>query len=528
MSSTTNGAATPKGSADHLVCIIGGGLSGLGVGAELRRSGIDDFVILERADDVGGTWRDNRYPGVGVDVPTFAYQFSYFLKPDWSRVFAKGHEVQGYIHDFVDHFALSPHIRFGTEATTKTWDEDNHVWRLALAGGGEITARFVVFAVGAYIERRPPEFVGLEEYTGKVLEPTDWDDDYPIIGKRVAVIGTGATSVQIIPSIAPQVSHLDVYQRTAIWILPKVDPRLPKWLQRALSRSPRFALANYHFANALAEVSLVKAIVNYSKAPYLQRIFEKFSYLLLLFLVRDPKLRRKLTPTYPFGGKRPSMSNNYWQTFGRDNVDLVTDPIDRFTETGILTKDGVHRPVDAVVLATGYRMAYDPAAYRDETRVTGADGFDLGTRFAKERLKAYEGWTMRGLPNYFMVFCGYSAIGGSWHLTIEGLARHVVRVVQEADRRQSTRTEIKSEALDRYHGMITEKAQSVLPYHLDCSTANSYYLDHHGDATVMRPTSVQEALNAAETFPLDDYEYASLTVTAESDGSAAPPPVRAS
>lgn len=531
MPRTDSGAVTNRTTPDHLVAIIGAGLTGLGVGAELRRAGVEDFVMLERSEDVGGTWRDNNYPGVGVDVPTFAYQFSYFLKPDWTRVFAKGHEVQGYIHDFVDHFGLAPHIRFKTEVTTKTWDEDNHLWRLALAGGGELTARYVVFAVGAYIERRPPEFVGLEDYGGKILEPTDWDYDYDIAGKRVAVIGTGATSVQIIPSIAPDVEKLDVYQRTAIWILPKLDPKLPPWLKWMLGRFPRFALANYYFANEVAELSLVKAIVRYAKVPFLQKIFQLFSHAILILLVRDRGLRRKLTPTYPFGGKRPSMSNNYWQAFTRDNVELITTPIGRFTATGMQTRDGVHRPYDAVVLATGYRMAYDPAAYREETRVSGANGFDLGTRFANERLKAYEGWTMSGLPNYFMVFCGYSAIGGSWHLTIESFARHVVRVVEESVRRQATRAEIKTEALDRYHTMILEQSKTVLPYHLDCSTANSYYVDHHGDCTVMRPTSTHQARRANKTFPLDDYGYDSLTPVATSENSvkaAATPPARAS
>jgi hypothetical protein len=205
------------------------------------------------------------------------------------------------------------------------------------------------------------------------------------------------------------------------------------------------------------------------------------------------------------------MSNGYWQTFSRNNVELITAPIEKFTTTGIRTRDGVSRPYDAIVLATGYRMAYDPAAYRDETKVTGANGFDLGTRFANERLKAYEGWTMAGLPNYFMVFCGYSAIGGSWHLTVENFARHVVRVVEEAERRQATRAEIRIEALDRYHTEILEQSRTVLPYHLDCSTANSYYIDHHGDCTVMRPTSSRQARKATANFSLNDYKYESLT-----------------
>jgi cation diffusion facilitator CzcD-associated flavoprotein CzcO len=165
------------------------------------------------------------------------------------------------------------------------------------------------FAVGAYIERRPPEFTGLSDYRGKILEPTDWDYSYEIAGKRVAVIGTGATSVQIIPSIAPQVEKLDVYQRTAIWILPKVDPKLPRWLQWILRKFPHFALANYYFANEVAELSLVKAIIRYARVPFLQKTFQLLSHAMLLLVVRDRVLRHKLTPTYPFGGKRPSMSN---------------------------------------------------------------------------------------------------------------------------------------------------------------------------------------------------------------------------
>ena len=223
MSSTNGNHPAP----DHEVAIIGAGFGGLGMAAELKRRNIQDFVIYERADDIGGTWRDNTYPGIAVDIPVFAYQFSYDMKPDWSRFFPRGNEVKAYIDDYADRFGVRPHIRLGSEVRSRTWDEENHLWRLDI-GGEEVTARFVISAIGPFVDPKPAGIAGVDDFEGKVIHSARWDHDYDLAGKRVAIVGTGASAVQIIPSIADDVERLDVHQRTPIWISPKFDPEDPE------------------------------------------------------------------------------------------------------------------------------------------------------------------------------------------------------------------------------------------------------------------------------------------------------------
>ncbi len=309
---------------EHEVAVIGAGLSGLGMGAALRRAGIEDFVILERAGDVGGTWRDNTYPGIGVDIPTFAYQFSYELKHDWSRVFAKGSEVKAYIDEFTEKYDLTPHLRFHSEVMSRTWDEENHFWRLGV-NGGEVTARFVVSAIGAFVDPKPCELPGLDDFEGTLIHSARWDHDADLQGKRVAVVGTGASAVQIVPAIARDVEQLDVYQRTAIWVAPKFDPKIPGWIKGLFRRFPFTQRLTRAVASAIVEFILIFLVVHYKRVRFASKSIERSNKRFVKQQVRDPELQRKLTPDYGMGCKRPSVSNHYLRTFNRDNVELVTD-----------------------------------------------------------------------------------------------------------------------------------------------------------------------------------------------------------
>jgi cation diffusion facilitator CzcD-associated flavoprotein CzcO len=493
------------GHPDHEVAIIGGGLSGLGMGAALRRAGIEDFVIFERAGDIGGTWRDNTYPGVGVDIPTFAYQFSYDLKPDWSRVFAKGDEVKAYIDAYADKNDLRPHLRLSSEVSSRTWDERGHLWRLAV-NGTQVTARFVVSAIGPFVDSKPVEIDGLDEFAGKVIHSARWDHDYDLNDKRVAIIGTGASAVQIVPKIARHVAQLDVYQRTPIWVSPKFDPKIPEPVKQLFARVPVTQRIARGVASALTEFILIFMVVNYRRVPFVQRWIEWGNKRWIAKSVRDPGLRARLTPDYGMGCKRPSTSNTYLRTFNRSNVELVTDPIERVTPAAIRTADGSERPVDAIILATGFRMSSDPENYR-RTPVRGRNGFDLATHYAAHRLKSYEGVSMPGLPNHFMMFGPYGWTGASWHVLVQTTSRHITRVIEECRRRGATEVEVKPEATDRFHAKVERRMTGSLWLNSNCSTANSYYFDHHGDVPFLRPTSGRQAARAARTFPLDDYRY---------------------
>jgi cation diffusion facilitator CzcD-associated flavoprotein CzcO len=491
----------------HEVAIVGAGLSGIGMAAALRRAGIADFVILERADDVGGTWRDNTYPGVGVDIPAYAYQFSYEPKPDWSRVFARGAEVKGYIDEFVAKYDVRRHVRFGSEVTARTWDADERLWRLELNGGtSELTARFVVSAIGAFVDPKPCAIDGLDDFRGTLIHSARWDHDHDLSGKRVAVVGTGASAVQIVPTIAPRVERLDVYQRTPIWVAPKFDPKIPPAVKRLFASVPLAQRGARAVASAITEFILIFMVVHYRRAPFVPRVAEAYCKSHLRRQVRDPELRRRLTPRYGLGCKRPSVSNHYLRAFNRPNVELVTDRIERITPTGVRTADGREREVDAIVLATGFRLASDPENYR-RTPVRGRDGFDLATHYERNRLKAYEGISMPGLPNHFMIFGPYGWTGAAWHVLVQTAARHITRVLLEARRRGATEVEVTEAATDRFHAMVERRMAGSLWFNSDCSSARSYYFDHHGDAPYLRPTSGRQAARASRTFPLDDYRY---------------------
>jgi cation diffusion facilitator CzcD-associated flavoprotein CzcO len=494
---------------DYEVAIIGAGLSGIGMGAALRRASIDDFVIFERADDVGGTWRDNTYPGVGVDIPTFAYQFSYELKPDWSRVFASGSEVKSYIDEYVVKYGIRPYVKFGSEVMSRAWDEQNHVWRLRV-GDEEVSARFVVSAIGAFIDPKPVQIQGLDDFKGKIIHSARWDHSYDLTGKRVAVVGTGASAVQIVPAIARTVSQLDVYQRTAIWVAPKFDPVIPERVKRLFARAPVTQRITRVVASAITEFILIFLVVNYRRAPFLSRWIEASNKRWIRKSVRDPELRRKLTPDYGLGCKRPSVSNDYLRTFNYDNVELVTDPIESVTSDGIKTADGTERPVDAIVLATGFRMASDPENFR-RTPVRGREGFDLATSYAESRLKSYEGVSMPYLPNHFMIFGPYGWTGASWHVLVQTASRHITRVIKECQRRGATEVEVKQEATDRFFDFVEKRIARSLWFSSNCATANSYYFDHHGDVPFLRPTSGRQAERASRSFSLDDYSFRALS-----------------
>jgi cation diffusion facilitator CzcD-associated flavoprotein CzcO len=428
------------------------------------------------------------------------------LKPDWSRVFASGSEVKSYIDEYVVKYEIEPHVRFDSEVVARTWDAERDVWRLSVNGGGEVTARFVVSAIGAFVDPKPAGIPGLEEFEGKVIHSARWDHSYELEGRRVAVVGTGASAVQIVPAIARHVARLDVYQRTPIWVAPKFDPEIPGWLTRLFRRVPLTQHLTRAVASAIVEFILVFMVVHYRRVPFLSRWVEASNRRFVRASVRDPELWPKLTPDYGLGCKRPSVSNDYLRTFNRDQVELVTDPIECVTASGIRTADGRDRSVDAIVLATGFRLASDPENFR-RTPVRGRDGFDLATHYAENRLRSYEGVSMPGLPNHFMIFGPYGWTGASWHVLVQTASRHIVRVIEEARRRGATEVEVTQDATDRFFAFVEKRMAGSLWFSSNCATANSYYFDHHGDVPFLRPTSGRQARRAAASFPLDDYRY---------------------
>lgn len=489
-----------------LVAIIGGGIGGLGAAIQLRRAGYTAFTIFERADDIGGTWYANQYPDVAVDIPGIVYQFSFEKNPSWSRTFPKGSEVRAYIAGLADKYRLHDHLRLRTEVMRREWDEDNHYWILTLGDGTTTTARFVITAVGAFVEPRVPDIPGLEEFSGTVIQTQAWDHDADLTGKRIAVIGTGATAVQVVPQLARIAARLDVYQRRAIWVFAKPDFAIPRPVRAAFRYLPFLQTLIRGVVAGFVELGLVGITVYGKQIAPLARIPQWACRAFLFTQVRDRELRRKLTPGYGFGCKRPSVSNIYYRTFTRDNVSLVTEPIENITPTGIRTRDGVNREIDVLVLATGFEMSNSPVVYQRRP-VKGRNGFDLAAFYDTERAAAYEGVSMPGLPNTFMVFGPYSWSGSSWHVMVENACRHALRVIDETLRRGATAVEISTTANDRFHRFVSARGSETLMHGRACLGADSYYLDRNGDFSFLRPTTAYQSTRASKTFDLDDYVY---------------------
>ncbi|MFE3059257.1 flavin-containing monooxygenase [Nocardia sp. NPDC059239] len=500
---------------DHEVAVIGAGPGGIAAGVKLKRAGVRDFVLLERADEVGGSWHENRYPGLEVDIPSLAYQYSFARNPNWSRLFASGAEVKRYHMAVARRFGLYPHIRFGTTVVSEEWDEDRHRWTLHLDNGEVTTARFVISAVGAFISpKTDPGIPGLTLYQGTIQRPSDWDDDYDLTGKRVAIIGTGASSVQITPSIADAVGSLAVFQRTPVWCLPKPNPRIPRAVQLAL-QVPGLQ-ATLHGAVLVVVDAALRGMSNAPLAVVrpTMRAFDATAIRgyrgLLRLLVRDPGIRAGLTPDYGPIAKRPTLNTGYLLAFNRENVDLVTTPIERFTAHGIRTTDGVEHEFDMIVLATGYHVFSDPETYTPGM-VVGRDGVDLGKYFTEQGLQAYESVSLPALPNRWTLVGPYSWTGSGWHAFVEMTADHAVRAISEARRRGATFVAIRQDVHDAYHRRIYRQGAAMRYYLAELNAhVPTYYRNSQGDSTYIRPTGFFSAQRAHRHFPFADYEFERL------------------
>jgi cation diffusion facilitator CzcD-associated flavoprotein CzcO len=492
---------------DHDVVIIGAGFSGIGAAIALRDADIEDFVVLDERDDVGGVWLVNTYPGVAVDITSFTYSFAFEPNPSWSRVFAPGQELKAYADHCVAKYGLRRHLRLNTRVTSAEYDEELHLWRLALAGGTEVTARFVISAVGGLTKPKTPDIDGLADFNGRTVHTAAWDHALDLAGKRVAVIGTGASALQAVPELAPDVAQLSVYQRTPIWVFPKPDFALPAPVRALFRVAPWTQRAVRVLTDGLTELGFVVGLAHYKQLPYLVKGGEAVSRWWLRRQVGgDDELVAKLTPAYGLGCKRPSLSNTYWRTFTRDNVDLVTVGIDRVTRTGIRTRDGREQEFDVLVLATGFHVLENVPPFP----VLGLGGREIGEFWKSERFQAYEGTSVKGFPNLWFVLGPYAFSGGSWFSMIEYQVTHALRAITEARRRGATQAVVRPGAHDAWFAQVLRRQQDTVFFNNNCGAANSYYFDEHGDAPFVRPATSYESLWRAKRFPLDDYEYASV------------------
>jgi cyclohexanone monooxygenase len=485
---------------DHEVLIIGGGFAGIGTAIALQRAGFHDHLIVEQGEDFGGTWYWNRYPGVAVDIPSFSYQFSFAQRTDWSRSYAPGEELRRYAQTVAQEHGLYERVRFGTSITGAVFDEDAHLWRVTTDLGDTLVARHVVDATGVLSIPKRPDIAGVDDFAGTVLHTARWDASVDLRGKRVAVIGTGASAVQLIPVIAEEAQHVTVFQRTPIWCLPKLDVPLSGRLRTAM-RLPLVRAAVRAASQAYVEATFVIP-AHLHKPLRLATLSEKQARRWLHSQVEDPEVRAKLTPQYAVGCKRPSFHNTYLRTFNRDDVTLATDPITRITATGIETGDGTLHEVDVLVLATGFAV-FDEGNL-PKFPVAGRDGKDLGAHFQEGRLKSYEGVSVPGFPNWFTTFGPYGYNGSSYFTLVETQAAHITRCLKHARAQGATSVEVRPEAVERFFAQMLRRRHRQVFWQDSCASANSYYFNKDGDVP-LRPSLTVETIRRAKTFPLDDY-----------------------
>jgi cation diffusion facilitator CzcD-associated flavoprotein CzcO len=493
---------------DHRVAIVGAGFSGIGAAIKLSRAKLDDYVIVEAGEGPGGTWHWNTYPGVAVDIPSFSYQFSFEQRGNWSRTYAHGHELKSYAEHCVDKYRIRPKIRFNTAVVSAVFDDTHHLWRLNTAAGEQITAQFLINAAGAFTVPNYPDIDGVGDFDRVVMHTARWDHDQDLTGRRVAIIGTGASAVQVIPEIAAKAEHLTVYQRTAIWCFPKPDIRMPR-AARWLARMPGGMRLQRLLSQAYVEVTLPLP-GQYATTLKVTKGAEAVAKAYLRRQVEDPLVRDRLTPRYALGCKRPGFHNSYLSTFNRENVELVTDRIERITPYGVATVSGDHREIDVLILATGFKVIdVDSLSYE----VVGSGGVTLTEFWRTNRMQAYEGVSVPGFPNYFTVVGPYGFVGGSWFSLIETQTHHIIRCLKRAHRIGATRIEVSQAANMRYFDEMMRKRRTQIFWHESCKHSNSYYFDSNGDAPVRRATTI-ETIWRSRRFPLTDYEFGSTRLPA--------------
>ena len=476
--------------------IIGSGFSGLGMAIALQKQGVE-FLILEKADEVGGTWRDNTYPGCACDIPSHMYSFSFEPKADWSHMWSFQPEIQEYLLGVTAKYGLRRYVEFGANVDRAHWDENDQSWHVFTADGREFVAQFLVSGAGGLHIPLVPEIAGRDDFTGAAFHSAQWDHSVDIAGKRVAIIGTGASAIQIVPEIARVVGELQVYQRTPPWVMPRVNNAFPEWLRNVFATVPGTRAA------MRAGIYWLHEGVGFAmtKQPRLLKIGEWLGRWNIRRSVSDRELRRKLTPNYRAGCKRILNSDTYYKGIAHPNTTVITERIERMTPTGIVTADGVERPVDVVVFATGFHVT-DSYTYVD---IKGAGGEDLVDRWNTEGIQAHRGIAVAGMPNLFFLLGPNTALGhNSVVLMIESQIDYVAQAIAAVDKRKARALTPKRSAQDAYNAALQDELGGTVWSTGGC---RSWYLDAHGVNRTLWSGMTWQYWLATRRLKASEYEF---------------------
>ncbi|AGB26034.1 putative flavoprotein involved in K+ transport [Mycobacterium sp. JS623] len=485
--------------------IVGAGFGGIGAAIQLNRLGYTNIVILEREDDLGGTWYVNRYPGLTVDVPSTTYSYWFEPNPYWSRLYAPGSELKRYADHVADKYHVRRFMRFDTVVDGARWNDADELWQVEINGGQTLTARFLIAATGFLCQPRNPDIPGIDTFTGRIIHTAKWDETYQFTGKRVAIIGTGSTAVQVVPELAKRASELIVYQRTPTWVMPKIDVVFLPAVQRLFARVPLAQRIVKWCTDTSMEFMMVLTMWKFRYFKKVNVIAGQIATLLRFVTVRDRQLRDKLNPDYDFGCKRPTMSNTYYHTFTKPHVHLETAGIAAIEPDGIVNISGTKKVIDTLVLATGFDV-WD--ANLPAIEVIGRHGRNLGKWWRENTFQAYQGVAVPGFPNFLTLAGPYAWVGLSWFNTVEYEMRHMNRLFSEVQRRGGRTFEVTEQANTRFHDRMTRLLESSVFRLGNCATSRSYWFSPTGEAPLFRPTSVRSAVAEQDRFPLSDYAIA--------------------
>lgn len=492
MSPRSDGAEAEGRRVNTRVAIVGSGFGGLGTAIRLKREGIEDFIIFERAGDVGGTWRDNTYPGCACDVESHLYSFSFAPNPDWTRSFSPQPEIWAYLKRCARDFGVLPHIRFQHEVREATWDEAAQHWRIETSQGS-YTASVLVMASGALSEPAMPRLNGLENFQGAAFHSARWNHDYDLTSRRVAVIGTGASAIQFVPEIQPKVAQLHIFQRTPPWIIPRRDRALSERGRRLFRRFPAMQRAARSSIYLFRELFLLCF-----RYLWLSKKLERLSRWHLERSVPDPVLRAKLLPDYAIGCKRILISNNYLPSLTRPNVELVTEAIAEVRGSSIVDRSGVERPVDAIIFGTGFQVTDPPLA----KHVRGREGQTLAEVWAGSP-QAHVGTTVAGFPNLFILLGPNTGLGhNSVVYMIEAQIEHLIAVLIHMRRHGASAIEPQPEAQSAFVAEVQRRMEGTVWIAGGCA---SWYLDPTGRNSTIWPDFSWRFRRRASRLNTDEY-----------------------
>jgi cation diffusion facilitator CzcD-associated flavoprotein CzcO len=482
----------PNPTRDLRIAIIGAGPGGLCAGIRLQQAGFDDFVILEKAPGLGGTWYHNRYPGCECDIPSFLYSFSFEPKCDWSKAYGTQPEILAYMEHCAEKYGLLPHCRFGNGVESARWDEDRARWRLALESGETVDADVVISALGMFNDLAVPAIPGLDDFAGTRFHSARWNWDHDLTGENVGVIGSAASAVQFVPEIVKAAGQVHLFQRTANWVMPKDDPPLTEEQAAFLREHPE--------AVAGLRNEIYKGVdegMTFSDPAALAEL--EASTLAAMEVVEDPAVRDKLRPDHPLGCKRPLMSNVYYPAFNRPNLELVTEPIARITKDAVVTTDGKARRVDTLILATGFATT----EYLSAIEVVGRGGLRIEDAW-RDGAQAYLGITTAGFPNLFMLY-GPNTNNGSILSMIEPQVEYAVRHIQWLADEGLAWIDVRPEPMARYNEDVQAAIGRVRVWQADC---HGYYRTPSGRVVTQWPYTMTEYRERTEKPDADAYEVA--------------------